>query len=66
MKFKLLLAGFIALVINTSAQNLQLRSNLPYSPNALSNIGGYVDTTGNEYALVGTYKMVIQPVSEKL
>ncbi len=54
MKFNLLLAGFIALVINTSAQNLQLRSNLPYSPSELANIGGYVDALGNEYALVGT------------
>ncbi len=37
-----------------SAQlNLTLRSNLPY-PVALANIWGYVDTLGNEYALVGT------------
>ena len=34
-------------------QNLQLRSNLTYNY-ALANIGGYVDSVGNEYALVGT------------
>jgi len=54
MKFKLLLVGIIALISNISAQNLQLRSNLPYSPSVLSNIGGYKDASGNEYALVGT------------
>ena len=31
--------------------NIQFRSNIPYA--LLSNIWGYVDTTGNEYALVG-------------
>lgn len=37
----------------TSAQNanIQFRSNIPYAE--LSNIWGYVDTTGKEYALVG-------------
>jgi len=54
MKFKLLLICFLALIANISAQNLQLRSNLPYSPDVLSNIGGYKDSAGNEYALVGT------------
>ena len=31
--------------------NIQYRSNIPYAE--LSNIWGYVDTTGKEYALVG-------------
>lgn len=35
------------------AQNLTLAANLPY-PFALANIGGYVDSHGTEYALVGT------------
>jgi choice-of-anchor B domain-containing protein len=35
--------------------NFQFRSQYPYPSNvALSNIWGYVDTLGNEYALVGT------------
>ena len=39
----------------TEAQlNIQLRAQLPYAPVQLANIGGYVDSTGNEYALVGT------------
>lgn len=37
------------------AQNLTLASNLSY-PFSLSNIGGYTDSHGNEYALVGTYE----------
>ena len=34
--------------------NLQLDANLPYPTDALANISGYVDSLGNEYALVGT------------
>src|SRR5262245_12657095 len=34
--------------------NMQLRANLPYTFQKLANIGGYVDPSGNEYALVGT------------
>lgn len=34
--------------------NVTFRSHLPY-PVPLANIGGYVDSLGNEYALVGTY-----------
>lgn len=47
---------FFLLQINLQAQlNLQFRSQYPYPSNvALSNIWGYVDTLGNEYALVGT------------
>ena len=37
-----------------SQLNVSLRSNLPYNY-VLSNIGGYVDSSGNEYALVGTF-----------
>lgn len=54
MKLKLLLAGFFALIFSASAQNIQFRSNLPYDPDGLANIGGYADPLGNEYALVGT------------
>ncbi|HRH65894.1 MAG TPA: choice-of-anchor B family protein [Bacteroidia bacterium] len=36
------------------AQNLALQANLSYGNSALANIGGYVDSLGNEYALVGT------------
>jgi choice-of-anchor B domain-containing protein len=40
---------------NTSyaQKNVTFRSNLPYPGKVLSNIGGYVDSLGNEYALVG-------------
>ncbi len=33
--------------------NISLLANLPYAGKMLSNIGGYVDHSGNEYALVG-------------
>jgi choice-of-anchor B domain-containing protein len=46
----LLLVGF-----SSNAQNLQLAANLSYGNSPLANIGGYVDSLGNEYALVGTY-----------
>ncbi len=36
---------------NAQNKNIVMRSNIPY--NVLSNIWGYVDTTGQEYALVG-------------
>jgi choice-of-anchor B domain-containing protein len=53
---KLLTIGFLLLFYTQSfAQlNVSLRSNLPYNY-VLSNIGGYVDSSGNEYALVGTF-----------
>ncbi|MBL7929170.1 MAG: choice-of-anchor B family protein [Bacteroidia bacterium] len=52
-KLLLLLAcSFIVLHSQSQNQNLTLRANLPYS-SVLSNIGGYVDNFGNEYALVG-------------
>ncbi|MBP6657829.1 MAG: choice-of-anchor B family protein [Bacteroidia bacterium] len=54
MKFKLVLTAFLTLILNVSAQNIQFRANLPYSPSELANIGGYTDPLGNEYALVGT------------
>ena len=41
-------------MISFGQLNVTMRSHLPYSV-ALSNIGGYVDSSGNEYALVGTY-----------
>src|SRR6185295_17337036 len=44
----------LMLICATSyAQNLTLQGTLPY-PFDLANIGGYVDSQGNEYALVGT------------
>jgi len=53
---KLFTIGFLLLVyLQSFAQlNVSLRSKLPYNY-ALSNIGGYVDSLGNEYALVGTF-----------
>ena len=56
MKKFLLLAMIIMGAQFSSAQNynLTLRSTLSYGV-SLSNIGGYVDGQGNEYALVGYY-----------
>lgn len=53
---KLLTVGYLILLcIQSFAQlNVSFRSNLPYNY-VLSNIGGYVDSLGNEYALVGTF-----------
>ena len=52
---RLLLPLFILLAAHTApAQNLQFEANLSYGSDVLANIGGYVDTAGNEYALVGT------------
>jgi choice-of-anchor B domain-containing protein len=51
----LLVSSFMAFYSFSQNQNLTLLSNLPYS-NVLSNIGGYVDNYGNEYALVGWYQ----------
>ncbi len=48
-----LLATFFCLQL-FSQKNLTLLSNLPYGSVQLSNIWGYVDSLGNEYALVGT------------
>jgi len=53
MKYYLFTA-FLIITQFINAQNLQLRSNLPYAPDALANIGGYTDSLDNEYALVGT------------
>ncbi len=41
-------------IVSAQNFNLTLRSTLPYGV-ALANIGGYVDSQGNEYALVGYY-----------
>jgi choice-of-anchor B domain-containing protein len=50
---KLLITGLVLFSFVATAQmNISFRSNLPF-PGALSNIGGYVDSLGNEYALVG-------------
>ncbi len=46
---------FTLFCLNAFSQNLQLQANLSYSSLPLANIGGYVDSLGNEYALVGTY-----------
>lgn len=54
MKKLLLLAGVLLTTLaGIAQQNITFRSNLPYNGNALSNIGGYADSLGNEYALVG-------------
>lgn len=51
----LLFTMVIAFCNQSAAQlNMQFRSQLPYGAgNELSNIGGFMDTLGNEYALVG-------------
>ena len=51
---KLYVVVFLFLGIKSYSQNLELKANLSYGSTALANIGGYVDTVGNEYALVGT------------
>ncbi len=57
MKFKKLLLGvisFFAIALNSSAQlNVTFRAQLTYPGKTCANICGYVDTVGNEYALVG-------------
>lgn len=54
MKLKLLFLSLLVGISTIKSQNIQMRSNLPYSPNALANIASYADALGNEYALVGT------------
>lgn len=52
---KIYLLIFIAILSKSNfAQNLQLQANMSYGPIVLANIGGYVDSLNNEYALVGT------------
>lgn len=55
-KFLFAIAGLLLLTSTLYAQNFNLifRSNLTYGV-SLANIGGYVDSLGNEYALVGYY-----------
>lgn len=54
MKKSLLAAILLLLGTYVQAQlNMTFRSNLPYPGEKLANIGGYVDSSGNEYALVG-------------
>ncbi|MFM9051744.1 MAG: hypothetical protein ACKOKF_05425, partial [Bacteroidota bacterium] len=55
MKRLLVHLFFILLSASSWAQNnIQLAAQLTYQGSALANIGGYVDSLGNEYALVGT------------
>ena len=55
MKFKkLLLSALVLLSIDAMAQlNVTLRGQLAYPAETCANICGYVDSLGNEYALVG-------------
>jgi choice-of-anchor B domain-containing protein len=48
--------SFLILILETATgqQHIQLAAHVPYAPVQLANIGGYVDTAGREYALVGT------------
>lgn len=57
MKRNLLILLVLLITSVTSAQNFNftLRANLPYGVTT-SNIGGFVDGLGNEYALVGYYE----------
>ena len=52
---ELFLFFFILIISKAQGQlNIQFRGQLAYgTSNELSNIGGYVDSTGKEYALVG-------------
>ncbi|HIF15387.1 MAG TPA: choice-of-anchor B family protein, partial [Bacteroidetes bacterium] len=52
----LFLITFSFLISNgQQSKNMSLNSNLPYAGRDLSDIWGYVDSSGNEYALVGVY-----------
>lgn len=54
MKKLLLVLMCLSVGLGGFAQtNVTFKSNLPYPNDALSNIGGFVDSLGNEYALVG-------------
>jgi choice-of-anchor B domain-containing protein len=48
-----LIITFAGIAKVSAQKNMTLRSNLAYPGKQLSNIGGYVDSLGNEYALVG-------------
>ncbi len=53
--FTLVLAIGFSMVVSAQNYNMQLASHLPYTGGIqLANIGHYVDSLGNEYALVGT------------
>lgn len=52
--FLFLLFPFVLSAQAPQFKNTTFRSQLPYPGMSLSNIGGFVDTLGNEYALVGT------------
>ncbi|CAN5600876.1 hypothetical protein BH11BAC2_BH11BAC2_13370 [soil metagenome] len=52
-KFYLSVLMVLTTLLVNAQLNTTLRSTLTYGNNALSNIGGYVDSSGNEYALVG-------------
>lgn len=54
-KLLLALTCFVIAQTANAQLNITFRSNYPYSGVNLANIGGYVDSTGNEYALVGTH-----------
>jgi choice-of-anchor B domain-containing protein len=49
------LAVMLSTVLYAQNFNLTLRSTIPYGV-SLSNIGGFVDSQGNEYALVGYFE----------
>lgn len=53
--FTLAASAFFFVSVHAQNYNITFRANLPYSSGPLSNICGFVDTLGNEYALVGTY-----------
>lgn len=56
-KVKIVLSIYLLISFSALAQsplNMTFKSNLPYPGKSLSNIWGYVDSFGNEYALVGT------------
>ncbi|HQO87809.1 MAG TPA: hypothetical protein PKX84_09170, partial [Bacteroidia bacterium] len=52
--FTLLLAASFASTVNAQNFNISLLGTLPYPNDDLSNIGGWVSPSGEEYALVGS------------
>ena len=41
-------------ILSAQNYNLALNSHITYAPNTGSNVWGYVDSSGKEYALMGT------------
>jgi choice-of-anchor B domain-containing protein len=51
--FTLVISTLLFTAVHSQNYNITLGANLPYPGQSLANIWGFVDTLGNEYALVG-------------